>query len=150
MIYIWCTLILWVLFKLCVPWREWRNYYPVFLFSALLGTVCDLWGIVNGQWLYHGPTVGGLSLWSVIGMAAAEGGLFIRLYPTGRGWGMQLLYLFGWAVVNTVCEWGFVQAEWIGYLRWNPLKAFIFYLFFFGTVGLQEYAYNGTKRLRKG
>lgn len=150
MIYIVCTFFLWLMFKLFVPWREWRDYYPVFLFTALLGTLCDLWGIAYGQWLYHGPTVGGLSLWAVVGMAAAEGGLFIRLYPAGRSRGIQGLYLLGWSVINTFCEWWFVQMGWIDYLQWNPLRAFVFYILFFGSVGIQEYAYNGTKRLRKG
>jgi hypothetical protein len=152
MAYILPTITLWVLFILLVPVREWRKYYPTLIFSALLGTVSDLLGVVLDQWAYYGPVVGALSLWSDLGIAPAEGGLFIRLFPMkkfgARTRYIQILYWGLWAFSNAILEWFFVWVGWIGYNHWNPLKAFIFYLFFFGLIWAQEYWYNGIGKLR--
>lgn len=150
MVYIYSTIAVWTAFFVLIPVRRWRDYYPVILFSALLGLVCDIYGVAYQQWVYHGPIVGGLSLWANLGIAPAEGGLFIRLYPTGKKWFIQGGYLGAWAFINMVLERLFVAAGWIGYQRWNSGRAFIFYLAFFGLVGLQEYWYNGSGRLRNG
>jgi hypothetical protein len=152
MAYILPTITLWVLFILLVPVREWRRYYPTLIFSALLGIVSDLLGVVLDQWAYNGPVVGALSLWSDLGIAPAEGGLFIRLFPKqkfgARTQFIQIFYWGLWAFSNAMLEWFFVRVGWIGYDRWNPWKAFIFYLFFFGLIWVQEYWYNGTGKLK--
>jgi hypothetical protein len=127
-----------------IPIKKWRNYYPIIIFSALLGTISDLLGVVLDQWVYYGPVVGALSLWSDLGIAPAEGGLFIRFFPIERTRTIQILYWGSWAFANASLEWFFVWVGWIGYNRWNPLKAFIFYLLFFGLIWIQEYWYNGT------
>ena len=76
MAYILVTVALWVFFLLWVPYERTR-YYPTLLFSALLALVADLYGVTFDQWAYHGPVVGTLSLWSDLGIAPAESGLFI-------------------------------------------------------------------------
>ena len=149
MVYILITIILWVIFLTSVPYKKHVGYYPTNVFSALVALISDLFGILSNQWIYHGPTVGGLSLWSVLGIAPAEGGLFIRLFPKSKNRLIKAGYWLGWALLNTFGEWFFVQAGWIEYLRWNTWRAFIYYLFFFGVVWLQEYWYNGTGRLRR-
>lgn len=149
MAYIIITAMLWILFISLAPCREWRRYYPSLVFSGLLAIASDLFGVIWNQWAYQGPIVGGLSLWSVLGIAPAEGGLFIRLFPASEHWYIKTGYLIGWSLLNTVGEWFFVQAGWIQYLQWNSFRAFLFYLFFFGAVWLQEYWYNATGRLRR-
>jgi hypothetical protein len=146
--YILATIILWGIFLRAVPFSEWRKYYPALVFTALLGTVSDLLGVVTHQWVYHGPTVGGISLWSDLGIAPAEGGIFIRFFPKLRAIPIQILYWVFWAVANGLNEWIFVKLGWIGYDHWNPVRATGFYLFFFCFVWAQEYWYNGTGRLR--
>ena len=148
MSYIFATFTLWVLFFLINPRKYWRSYYPTIIFSALLGTISDLCGVVFDQWAYYGPVVGALSLWSDLGIAPAEGALFIRLLPSGRPISIKLLYLSGWSFINAAFEWFFVWVGWIGYDHWNPGRAFCFYIFFFGMIWLQEFWYNGTGRLR--
>ena len=143
------TLFLWAVFGWLEPFRKWRKYYPSLILSALLAIVSDLFGVVLNQWANHGPTVGGLSLWSVLGIAPAEGGLFIRFFPAQHRWLVIISYLLFWSLINTVGEWFFVQAGWIEYIQWNVFRAFLFYLFFFGAVWLQEYWYNGTGRVRR-
>ncbi len=152
MAYILTTIVLWVLLVLLVPAREWRRYYPTLLFSALLGTISDLLGVVLNQWSYYGPVVGSLSLWSDLGIAPAEGGIFLRLFP-GQKFGprtrlLRIFYWGLWAFFNAILELFFVRMGWIGYHRWNTWKAFIFYLFFFGLIWVQEYWYNGTGKLK--
>lgn len=149
MVYIFAALLAWMVIICLGCINQWEGYYPTILFSALLGTVSDLYGVVFNQWAYHGPTVGGLSLWSVLGIAPAEGGLFIRLFPASKHWYLKIGYLIGWSLLNTAGEWFFVQAGWIQYIQWNSFRAFLFYLFFFGAVWLQEYWYNATGRLRR-
>ena len=148
MAYILTTIALWVLFALLVPFNKWRDYYPVIIFTALLGTVSDLLGVVFDQWAYYGPVVGSLSLWSDLGIAPAEGALFIRLFPFGKKRFIKSLAVGLWALANAAFEWFFVWVGWIGYGQWNPLKAFLFYLFFFGLIWLQESWYNGTGKFR--
>lgn len=128
--------------------EEIRSYYPTLIFSGLLGTVSDLLGVVNKQWFYRGPEMGGLSLWSVIGIAPVEGGLFIKLFPKGSNLLIKVGYWFGWSILNTLGELFFVKAGWIGYIQWNSRRAFLYYLFFFGAIWLQEYWYNGTGRVK--
>ena len=144
MAYILTTFTLWVLFGQLVRLKEWRLYYPTILFSALLGTVSDLFGVVLDQWIYYGPVVGALSLWSDLGIAPAEGALFVRLFPIKKNIIFRMGYLMLWALANAALEWFFVWVGWIGYDHWNPLKAFLFYLCFFGLIWTQEYWYNGT------
>lgn len=143
------TLFLWVVFGWVEPPREWKKFYPSLIFSALLGIVSDLYGVVFNQWAYNGPTVGGLSLWSVLGIAPAEGGLFIRFFPARHRWLIKTSYLLSWSLLNTAGEWFFAKAGWIEYIQWNVFRAFLFYLFFFGAVWLQEFWYNATGRLRR-
>ena len=143
------TFVLWLVFGWLNRFRDWRKYYSSLTFSALIAIVADILGIVLNQWAYHGPTVGGLSLWSVLGIAPAEGGLFIRLFPAAAYWYLKTGYLIGWSLLNTAGEWLFVQAGWIQYLQWNSFRAFLFYFFFFGAIWLQEYWYNATGRLRR-
>jgi hypothetical protein len=149
MAYIFTTILLWAALALLVPLKRSRDYYPVIIFSALLGTLCDLFGVVFHQWVYYGPVVGGLSLWSDLGIAPAEGGLFIRLYPREKKTLVKWAYVTGWAAVNAFFEWFFVKVGWIGYRQWSPLRAFIFYIFFFSLIWAQEYWYNGTGQLCK-
>ncbi len=149
MAYIICFLFLWCILVLIVPYRDFRKFYPSMIFTGLVGIVCDLYGVASRQWTYNGPTVGGLSLWSVLGIASAEGGLFIRLFPEAKNYQIKIAYWVGWALLNTIAERIFVWAGLVGYIQWNSFRAFLFYLFFFGAVWLQEYWYNGTGRLRK-
>ncbi|MGD9156317.1 MAG: CBO0543 family protein [Bacillota bacterium] len=148
MAYILPTVILGIALALLLPRRQWREYYPALLFAALLGTVSDLCGVVFQQWVYYGPVVGGLSLWSDLGIAPLEGALFIRLFRASWRPGGRTAYLLGWAGVNALCEWFYVYVGWIGYRHWNPFRAFLYYIFFFSLVWVQEYWYNGTGRLR--
>jgi len=148
MAYILPTIFFWVLFFLLVPFKNWRSYYPVILFSALLGTVSDLCGVIFKQWVYFGPVVGGLSLWSDLGIAPGEGAVFVRLFPKNKPILLRAGYLLLWSFVNALFEWFFVKVGWIGYDHWNPIRAFVFYIFFFGFIWVQEYWYNGTERIR--
>lgn len=148
MAYILTTILLWTAFALAVPFRHWRRYYPALIFTALLGTVCDLLGVVFDQWVYYGPVVGALSLWSDLGIAPAEGGLFVRFFPASANRAVRFGYLLAWSLVNAGFEWFFVWVGWIGYDHWNPGRAFLFYIGFFGLIWAQEYWYNGTGRLR--
>ena len=148
MAYIFVTLLLWAALIFLLHFNQWKNYYPTLLFSALFSLVSDLYGVVSNQWTYCGPTVGGLSLWSVLGIASAEGGLFIGLFPKAKSFLVKISYWISWALLNTIAERFFVWAGWIGYLQWNSRRAFLFYLFFFGAVWLQEYWHNGAGRLR--
>ncbi len=146
MAYILTTIFLWAVFFLVVPGRDWRKYYPVIIFTALLGTISDLLGVRLDQWAYYGPVVGGLSLWSDLGIAPAEGGIFIKFFPTRQSALFKVLYCVAWSAVNAAFEWFFVWVGWIGYDHWNPLRAFLFYIVFFGLIFLQERWYNGTGR----
>jgi hypothetical protein len=148
MSYILTTIALWVTFFILVPVKAWRKYYPTLIFAALLGTISDLLGVVLDQWAYYGPVVGALSLWSDLGIAPAEAGLFIRFFPSpSKSW-LQIGYWILWAIGNAAFEWFFVWVGWIGYDHWNPLRAGIFYLFFFAAIWFQEYWYNGTDCLK--
>lgn len=149
MAYILATIALWVLFFILVPRPERRNYYSTLLFAALLAMIADLLGVVLDQWAYYGPVVGSLSLWSDLGIAPAEGGLFIRFFPATANRLIKIAYLALWAVSNAALEWFFVWVGWINYDRWNPVRATVFYGFFWSAVWLQEYWYNATARLRK-
>ena len=149
MAYIITSTFLWFTCLFLVRFKGLREYFSTFIFTALLGILSDVFGVVLNQWAYHGPTVGGLSLWSVLGIAPAEGGLFIRFFPAQHRWLVIISYLLFWSLINTVGEWFFVQAGWIEYIQWNVFRAFLFYLFFFGAVWLQEYWYNGTGRVRR-
>jgi len=149
MAYILSTITLWSIFILTVPFQNWRNYYPTIMATALLGTICDLLGVTFDQWLYHGPVVGALSLWSDLGIAPAEGGLFVRFFPHALTIVHKIAYLVGWSLINAAFEWYFVWVGWIGYDRWNPIRAFCFYLFFFGLIWTQEFWYNGTGMIRQ-
>lgn len=127
---------LWFIFLIIVPKGERRRLYPALIFTALLGTLADLYGVVYQQWKYIGPTVGGLSLWSDLGIAPPQGGLavyFQRNYPK-KAW---LNWLF-WIGANAVGEWVFVQWGLIQYPYWSTLKATIFYFPFFALIYLQE------------
>lgn len=148
MAYILSTIAFWVIFALLVPLKDWRKYYATFLFAGLLGTISDLLGVTYDHWAYYGPVVGALSLWSDLGIAPAEGSLFIRLFPINCNRLIQIGYWILWAIVNASFEWLFVWLGWIGYDHWNPLQAGTFYLGFFGLIWVQEYWYNSTGRLR--
>lgn len=143
------TFVLWIIFSWLTPLKEWRKYYPTLIFTGLLGTIADLLGVVFDQWAYYGPVVGELSLWSDIGIAPAEGALFIRLFPIKLSMSLQIGFWILWALANAVFESLFVWAGLIGYDHWNPFRAWIFYLFFFGLVWFQEWCYNGTGRIKK-
>ena len=126
---------LWLAFLLIVPTREWRRYYPTLLFTALLGVVADLCGVVYNQWEYIGPTTGGLSLWSDLGFAPPQGGLaayFSDKYPK---W--SVLNWLAWILANAIGEWTFVQWGLIRYHQWSTVKATIFYFPFFIFIYLQ-------------
>src|SRR5690554_2215475 len=130
MAYAFTGLVLWFAFFLLVPKGEWRNYYSTVIFTALLATVCDLLGVVYRQWVYIGPTVGGVSLWSDLGIAPPQGGLavyFQRKFPA-RAWANWLF----WISANALGERLFVQWGLISHLNWNSLKATIFIFFFSG------------------
>jgi hypothetical protein len=147
MAYILVTIGLWTLFFVLVPRQERRKYYPTFLFSALLGVISDLYGVINKQWYYSGPVVGGLSLWSNLGIAPAESGLFIYFFPINNKHIVKIGYFALWSLGNAACEWFFVLVGWIGYIHWNPTRAAIFYGFFWWGVWGQEYWFNATGRL---
>jgi hypothetical protein len=149
MAYILTTITLWVLFFIMVPHPNWRKYYPTLLLAALLGIISDLLGVVQKQWVYHGPVVGALSLWSDLGIAPAEAGLFIHLSPTTANRFIKIGYLLLWSVGNAAFEWFFVWVGWIGYNHWNPLRATIFYSAYWVVIWSQEYWYNRTGRLKK-
>ncbi len=148
MAYILTTIVLWTTFFLLTPTRDFRKYYPILILAALIGTVADLLGVYYDQWIYHGPVVGGLSLWSDLGIAPAEAGLYIRFFPARSSTLPKLGYVCGWSLLNAIFEWAFVWVGWIGYDHWNPVMAFLFYVAFFGILWVHETWYNGTGRLR--
>jgi hypothetical protein len=148
MAYILATFALWTLFFLLIPIPERRKYYPTLLFSALLGLIADLYGVLSDQWVYHGPVVGALSLWSDLGIAPAESGLLIRFFPSKASRLLKSGYIALWSLGNAACEWFFVWMGWIGYIHWNSFRATIFYGIYWGAVLAQEYWYNATGRLR--
>ncbi|HBF37754.1 MAG TPA: hypothetical protein DDW50_10570 [Firmicutes bacterium] len=148
MAYILATAAFWVLFLLLVPGFERPRYYPTLLFSALLALVADLCGVVFDQWAYYGPVVGTISLWSDLGIAPAESGLFIYFFPGSANWFIKICYFIVWSVSNAAGEWFFVWVGWIGYDHWNPIRATIFYIFYWSAVWAQEYWYNATGRLK--
>src|SRR5690554_622894 len=136
MAYAFTGLVLWFAFFLLVPKGEWRNYYSTVIFTALLATVCDLLGVVYRQWVYIGPTVGGVSLWSDLGIAPPQGGLavyFQRKFPA-RAWANWLF----WISANALGERLFVQWGLISHLNWNSLKATLFYILFFAVIFIQD------------
>lgn len=131
---------LWFAFLLIVPRTKWREYYPPLLFTALLAVICDLLGVVYLQWEYVGPTVGGLSLWSDLGIAPPSGALAVYLhhhFPKRRviNWGF-------WIVANSVGERVFVEWGLIRYHHWNSLSATLFYFLFFALIYLQDRWYR--------
>lgn len=136
MLYALTGLALWFAFFLLVPRKEWRNCYNALIFTALLATVCDLLGVVYGQWIYIGPTVGGVSLWSDLGIAPPQGGLavyFQRKFPA-RAW---VNWLF-WVGANALGERLFVHWGLIHYHNWTSLKAIMFYFLFFAMIYIQD------------
>lgn len=136
MSYVLAAAMLWAAFFWAVGPREWRRYYPQVLFGALLGTICDLVGVTTYQWHYFGPTTGGLSLWSDLGIAPPQAGLFAwfrRRFPLWH-WAAWLSF----SLANTLGEWLLVRRDWIVYGAWRPLKAFLFYLGFFGVLRLHQ------------
>ena len=127
--YIILTAAAWAIFFCAVRPREWHRYYPQRLFGALLGTLFDLIGVVTFQWHYLGPTTGGLSLWSDLGVAPAEAGLFTwSLRRLGRWPGAVWAF---WILGNTLGELVFMRRGWIVYGHWRPLKALVFYVVYF-------------------
>ena len=134
MTYILLTIAAWSAFFWLVRSAEWRRYYPQMLFGALLGTLSDLIGVTTFQWHYFGPTTGGLSLWSDIGVAPAETALFTWSLRRFSRW-QWAAWLF-WTIGNAVGEWVFVRRDWIVYGYWQPLKAFLFYVGFFACLHL--------------
>lgn len=136
---------LWLAFLLIVPLREWRRYYPTLVFTALLGVVADLCGVVYKQWEYIGPTIGGLSLWSDLGIAPPQGGLAAYLTDKYPRW--SLLNWLAWIFANAFGEWVFVQWGLIRYHQWSTLKATVFYFPFFIFIYLQyKWWRRGTNR----
>lgn len=129
MSYILLTVFFWAAFFWAVRPAEWRRYYPHMLFGALLGTLSDLVGVTTFQWHYFGPTTGGLSLWSDLGVAPAEAGLFAWSLRRFARWSWAV-WLF-WTIGNTLGEWIFVRRDWIVYGYWHPVKAFLFYVGYF-------------------
>lgn len=148
MAYILVAVALWVFFFWLISDSERAKYYPTLLFSALLALVADLCGVTLDQWAYHGPVVGTLSLWSDLGIAPAESGLFMRFYPAPFNKLAKIFYFTIWSMVNTLGEWLFVQQGWIVYDRWNPIRATVFYYLYWTAVWAQEYWYNATGRLK--
>lgn len=150
MIYVAATFVLVMVFLWLVPFDQWREYYPTLIWGALFGMVSDIFGVITDQWRYIEPNVDGLSFWSTLGIGPIESGLFVRLFPKANGAVVQGGYLVLWAGLNALTEWIFVLKGWIGYINWNPGRAFMYYILFFGLVWLQEYWYNGTSRIRNG
>ncbi len=148
MAYILVAVALWVLFFWFIADYERGKYYPTLLFSALLALVADLFGVTFDQWAYHGPVVGALSLWSDLGIAPAESGLFMRFYPTPFNKAAKICYFTIWSMGNALGEWLFVQQGWIVYHRWTPIRAAVFYYLYWAAVWTQEYWYNATGRLK--
>lgn len=135
-------LALWLAFLTIVPRKEWRWAYPALIFTGLLGTVCDLMGVVYLQWEYIGPNVGGLSLWSDLGIAPPSGGLAVYFHHRFPRWAW-LNWSF-WIIANAIGERLFVNWGLIRYHQWNSLKATLFYLLFFALVYLQDRWYRGS------
>ncbi len=127
---------LWFLYLLIVPRREWRDLYPGLIFTALLATVADIYGVMYKQWEYIGPTTGGISLWSDLGIAPPQGGLAIYLQRRFPRWSV-VNWLF-WIGANALGEWLFVRWGLIRYHEWNTLKATLFYFPFFALIYLQD------------
>lgn len=123
-----------------VPRTQWRRYYPALLFTGLLAMVSDLLGVVFLQWEYIGPTTGGVSLWSDLGIAPPSGGLAVYLHNKFPKWAW-LNWSF-WIIANAIGERFFVGWGLIRYHHWDSLKATLFYFLFFGLVYLQEQWYK--------
>jgi len=136
MSYVLLTIGLWAGFFWAVRPNEWRRYYPLMLFGALLGTVSDLIGVTTFQWHYFGPTTGGLSLWSDLGVAPAEAGLFSWSMRRFARW-QWTVWAF-WTIGNALGEWVFVRQDWIAYGYWHPIKAFLFYVGYFLCLRFHE------------
>jgi hypothetical protein len=148
MAFILVTVALWIFLFILIPYRVRSRYYPTLLFSALLALVADLCGVTFDLWAYHGPVVGTLSLWSDLGIAPAESGLFIRFFPILSNRWIKIGYFTIWSIGNAWCEWLFAWAGWIAYDHWNPIRATVFYFLYWIAVWGQEYWYNVTGRLR--
>lgn len=133
---------LWLAFFLIVPVKKWRRYYPTLVFTALLGTVADLLGVVYNQWEYIGPTTGGLSLWSDLGLAPPQGGLAAYFHDKYRK--LSFYNWLFWIAANSVGEWVFVQLGLIHYDQWSTLKATFFYFPFFALIYLQYRWWQGN------
>jgi len=106
------------------------------IFTALLATVADIYGVMYKQWEYIGPTTGGISLWSDLGIAPPQGGLAIYLQRRFPRWSV-VNWLF-WIGANALGEWLFVRWGLIRYHEWNTLKATLFYFPFFALIYLQD------------
>ena len=148
MAFILATLVLWTLFFLLIPNHERFRYYPTISFSALLALVADVCGVTFDQWAYYGLVIGTLSLWSDLGIAPAESVLFIKFFPVNGYLFGKIVYLAIWSIVNAAFEWFFVRMGWIGYDHWNPMRATVFYFFYWTVIWTQEYWYNATGRLK--
>lgn len=129
-------LALWLVFFLVVPPGERRACYPTLVFTALLATIADLLGVVYNQWEYIGPTIGGLSIWSDLGIAPPQGGLAVYLQRKYPAW-TRVNWLF-WIGANAVGERLFVQWGLIQYHMWTSLKATLFYFLFFAVIYVQN------------
>ncbi|HBG17176.1 MAG TPA: hypothetical protein DDW93_10380 [Firmicutes bacterium] len=134
---------LWLLFFLIISRKDWKALYPALVFTALLGTVADIYGVMYKQWEYIGPTTGGISLWSDLGIAPPQGGFAIYLHRRFPRWSW-LNWLF-WISANAVGEWLFVHWGLIRYHQWSSLKATLFYFPFFALIYLQERWWKGDE-----
>lgn len=135
---------LWFAFFLLVPRKQWREYYPALLFTALLALVADLMGVVYLQWEYIGPTTGGLSLWSDLGIAPPSGALAIYFHRHFPRW--RIVNWSFWIIANAIGERVFVGWNLIRYHHWDTLKATLFYFLFFALVYLQDRWYRSTRK----
>lgn len=134
---------LWLAFFLIVPRKLLRWVYPAVIFTALLGTVCDIFGVVFLQWEYIGPVTGGISLWSDLGIAPPSGGLAVYFHHRYPRWSW-LNWSF-WILANSVGERIFVELGYIRYHEWTTLKASLFYVLFFAIIYLQDRWYRGGR-----
>ncbi len=137
---------LWFLFLILVPRKERRELYPSLVFTALLGTVADLYGVTYKQWEYIGPTTGGLSLWSDLGIAPPQGGFAVYLHRRYPRWSW-VNWLF-WIGANAFGEWLFVKWGLIRYHEWNSWKATFFYFPFIALIYLQDQWWGRVKESR--
>lgn len=135
-------LALWLAIFLILPKKLWRWVYPAVIFTACFATVCDIMGVVFLQWEYIGPTVGGISLWSDLGIAPPQGGLAVYFHHRYPRW-TWANWLF-WILADSLGEWVFVQLGFIRYHQWTTLKASLFYVLFFAVIYLQDRWYRGA------